>query len=78
MDCAGPAFLGGEYLIKRYAISYAPSLTVLKYARALARDVLPDSLFLALDERLLATLTAGDEIVGLTRAFICAGTPSVL
>ena len=209
-DCKGPAFFGGEYLVERYAISYTPSLTVLKYVRALAGNVLPDSVFLALadpksghptlqrlpeaqdeaqaaaglfdasevyvdtaatedvvlarassasqlllsthglfnphnpmfsylllsptedndgrlyayevfgldlhtdlvtlsacetllpaleditaqvqatvrggkedeevelDERLLATLTAGDEIVGLTRAFICAGTPSVL
>jgi len=31
-----------------------------------------------LDERLLETLTSGDEIVGLTRAFLAAGTPSVL
>jgi len=208
-DCKGPAFFGGEFLVERYALSYTPSLTVLKYARALAQDVVPDSLFLTLadpaaedpslqrlpeaqdeaqaaaglfdpsevyvdtaateevllarassasqlllsthglfnpgnpmfsylllsptedndgklyayevfgldlhtdlvtlsacetllpaledtkaqvrsvggagededvvlDERLLATLTAGDEIVGLTRAFICAGTPSVL
>jgi len=31
-----------------------------------------------LSEQLLEALTAGDEIVGLTRAFLAAGTPSVL
>jgi CHAT domain-containing protein len=32
----------------------------------------------SLSPELMEQLTSGDEIVGLTRAFLCAGTPSVL
>jgi CHAT domain-containing protein len=38
----------------------------------------PEDEGIVLNEELLASLTAGDEIVGLTRAFLAAGTPSVL
>ena len=51
IDCPGceeAAFLGGEYLVDRYALSYAPSLTTLKYAWASSEGVHTDPLFLAL------------------------------
>ncbi|MBU0595922.1 CHAT domain-containing protein [Candidatus Bipolaricaulota bacterium] len=47
-DCAGLDLLGGEYLIERYALSYIPSLTTLKYAQASAEEADTDPLFLAL------------------------------
>ena len=47
-DCEGAAFLSGEYLVERYALSYAPSLTTLKYAWASSEGVHTDPLFLAL------------------------------
>ena len=47
-DCEGPDLLGGEFLIERFSLSYAPSLTILKYARASTADSQEDPLFLAL------------------------------
>ena len=47
-ECEGVAFSGGEYLIERYSLSYAPSLTLLKYAWASALEAHTDPLFLAL------------------------------
>jgi CHAT domain-containing protein len=48
LDCEGAEFMGGEYLVERYSLSYAPSLTTLKYAWAAADEVRDDPLFLAL------------------------------
>ena len=46
--CEGADLLGGEYLIERFSLSYAPSLTTLKYAWASAEDTQTDSRLLAL------------------------------
>ena len=46
--CAGADLLGGEYLIERFSLSYAPSLTTLKYAWEAAEETAEDALFLAL------------------------------
>jgi CHAT domain-containing protein len=48
LDCEGAEFMGGEYLVERYSLSYAPSLTTLKYAWAAAEESRTDPLFLAL------------------------------
>jgi len=55
--CEGPAYLDGEYLIERYSLSYAPSLTTLKYAWASSEGVQTDPLFLA-----VADPDAGDPV----------------
>jgi len=47
-NCEGVEFLGGEHLIERFSLSYAPSLTTLKYAWTTADTAQVDSLFLAL------------------------------
>jgi len=57
--------------------------TLLPALRDMENDVravrgIPAEQDVELTEELLASLTAGDEIVGLTRAFLYAGTPSVL
>ena len=45
-NCEGAELLGGAYLIERFSLSYAPSLTMLKYAWASADTASTDHLFL--------------------------------
>jgi CHAT domain-containing protein/tetratricopeptide (TPR) repeat protein len=46
--CAGRDFFGGKFLVERFALSYAPSLTTLKYAQALSAQTYPEPMFLGL------------------------------
>jgi CHAT domain-containing protein/nitrous oxidase accessory protein NosD len=46
--CAGRDLNGGEFLVERFALSYAPSLTTLKYAQAIGAQIYPERTFLGL------------------------------
>jgi len=46
--CAGRDLNGGKFLVERFALSYAPSLTTLKYAQAIGAQTYPEPTFLGL------------------------------